>query len=245
MSAGELTIYLIWLVETVQRSIWYLFNQYLPTAGGNLHQSWPATIFTFWFVFLSLLTRLSLMFNLPLSSRSCDDMDSESAKESSQKISGAKLWGAQILVHVDRIWDFHETMTFVILKNWWIQLTKLICAAFQTSTFIGVLRCVQYSSFRRSHVYGPWVVILHDAGACDFGWWILNLNTSMSAGELTIDLIWLAETAQRSSWFLSKQYLSMGRRRFARIMASNSFNFLVCFFVCARTSVVHFQFPFV
>ena len=52
MSTAEITIDLIWLVETVRPSSLYLFKQYSFTAGGNLHQSWLVTINTFSLVVL-------------------------------------------------------------------------------------------------------------------------------------------------------------------------------------------------
>ena len=122
MSTDDFTIELILLVETAQPSSWYLVNKYSFTVGGNLHKSWPATIFTFWLVFCFALECLSFIFNFLLSSRSCDDVDSDFARESFQIISGARLYGAQILVHGDTICDFHGKWN---LWNWEIDNSGL------------------------------------------------------------------------------------------------------------------------
>lgn len=63
----------------------------------------------YFFNVLSICARGCVVYflNFLLPRRSCDHIDSGSARESSKKISGAKLWGAQLLVHDDDIKDFH------------------------------------------------------------------------------------------------------------------------------------------
>ena len=65
MSAGELTVGLKRRLDTVQPSSGHLFKQYYFTAGGDLHQSWPATVFTFLLVLLSVLARPVVHFQFP------------------------------------------------------------------------------------------------------------------------------------------------------------------------------------
>ena len=52
----------IWFLETVQPSSWYLLEQYFSLVGGNLHQSWPATIQKCWVFFWSVLRILQFVF---------------------------------------------------------------------------------------------------------------------------------------------------------------------------------------
>ena len=152
-------------------------RQFAPIMASNY--------FYFCLVFSSLLTRLSVMFNLPLSSRSCDDVDSESAKESSQKNYGAKLWGAQIFVHGDRILDFH--------KNWISVIEKLIHSADKVN-----LRCASGINIHR----GPALRAIFKFSAeprvwpmgCNFAWcwcmWFWMMNSEFEY----VNLRWWAYT---------------------------------------------------
>ena len=95
-------------------------------------------------------------------------------------------WKVMGLPNFDaRWWKFRfswKIIKFVELRNWTIWLRNWICGAFHTSKFIGVLRCAQYSGFRRSHSPDPWVVVVHDIGACNFGgefeFWYVNTRKS-------------------------------------------------------------------
>ena len=54
------------------------------------------------------------------------------------------------------------------MRNWPNWFRKSICRAFHTSKSVRVLRCAQYSGFRRSQLHGAWVVVVAHVGTWKF-----------------------------------------------------------------------------
>ena len=148
-----------------------LVKQYFSmVVAAKLVESWAEFFGALFPRFGSVLESLSVVCVFLLSSLRFHIVVSDGASISFWKISGEKF---ELISGRDH---GHENSK-IWWKNWNLvkfcgkpnYLRNWFSGGFETSKSTRVLRCAQYSGFRRSHVHDPWVVVVTHVGTWKVG----------------------------------------------------------------------------